>query len=339
MHFFRTGLDIRPTHGSMLKGMESVRKYNENDLTGPGCWAHADMLAVGVTVPQPPGAKHHCESPANPCFMTLTEMRSNFGAWAIISNPLVLAMDLRDGATLDSVWPIVTNREVIAINQQWYGDSGRLRNQSDVQVVVSNCGSGSSCKQPAWMVWSKILPAPASGGSRVALFLLNNANETAKVSTSFKGVHGLGPCPANGCTIRNVWEHADLPSAQLFGADLATHDSAMLVVTSSSPAPAPAPTPAPTPAPPPTPLGPCIQPNILYDSHKDGNTLLDGTSRTVADSTACQELCYEIDGCVCFSHRKSLGHCWLMTECQHAEDNDLYDSGTAVCALASSMLI
>ena len=57
MHFFRTGLDIRPTHGSVLKGMESVRRYNEQGLTGPGCWAHADMLAVGVTVPQPPGAR------------------------------------------------------------------------------------------------------------------------------------------------------------------------------------------------------------------------------------------------------------------------------------------
>ena len=56
MHFFRTGLDIRPTHGSVLKGMQSVRRYNEQGLTGPGCWAHADMLAVGVTVPQPPGA-------------------------------------------------------------------------------------------------------------------------------------------------------------------------------------------------------------------------------------------------------------------------------------------
>ena len=56
MHFFRTGLDIRPTHGSVVKGMQSVRQYNEDGLTGPGCWAHADMLAVGVTEPQPPGA-------------------------------------------------------------------------------------------------------------------------------------------------------------------------------------------------------------------------------------------------------------------------------------------
>ena len=38
MHFFRTGLDIRPTHGSVLRGMQSVRRYNEEGLTGPGCW-------------------------------------------------------------------------------------------------------------------------------------------------------------------------------------------------------------------------------------------------------------------------------------------------------------
>jgi len=340
MHLFRTGLDIRPTHGSMLKGMESVRKYNENGLTGPGCWAHADMLAVGVTVPQPPGAKHHCATETNPCFMTVTEMRSNFGGWCIISNPLVLAMDLRDSVTLDSVWPIITNREAIAINQQWFGDSGRLHSQSSNLVVVSNCGSGSPCNQAQWMVWSKVLP-PADGqtGSRVALFLLNNDNKTINVSASLAGVHGLGPCGASGCSIRSVWEHVDLPPSADVGAELAPHDSSLLVVASSSSAPGPAPTPAPVPSPPPSPLGPCVQPNVLYDSHKDGNTLLDGKFRAVADSTACQELCYETDGCVCFSHRKSLGHCWLMTACQHAEDNDLYDSGTAVCAVTSSMLI
>merc|ERR1711920_661863 len=101
------------------------------------------------------------------------------------------------------------------------------------------------------------------------------------------------------------------------------------------PAPTPAPTPAPmpTPAPAPTPVGPCVTPNILYDSHKDGNTLLDGQAQQVSDSTGCQELCYETDGCVCFSHRKSLGHCWLMTECKSPEDNNLDDSGTATCAL------
>ena len=77
MHFFRTGLDIRPTHGSVLKGMESVRRYNEQGLTGPGCWAHADMLAVGVTVPQPPGALHRRRKrlPSLGCVVTPIALR------------------------------------------------------------------------------------------------------------------------------------------------------------------------------------------------------------------------------------------------------------------------
>jgi hypothetical protein len=64
------------------------------------------MLSVGVTAPQPPGALHHCAAVGVPCQMNLTEMRTNFGAWCIVSAPLILAMDLRDTAELDHVWSV-----------------------------------------------------------------------------------------------------------------------------------------------------------------------------------------------------------------------------------------
>jgi alpha-galactosidase len=328
MHMFRTGLDIRPTYGSMLGGMGSVRRYNEGGLTGPGCWAHADMLTVGVTAPQPPGAKHHCESATNPCFMNVTEWRTHFAAWSIISNPLILSMDLRDTKQLDLVWPIVSNRHAINVNQQWFGDSGRLHNESAELVMIPNCGSGSSCKKNQWMVWSKALPPSDGEGSRVAILLMNNGPTRIEVSTNFDGVYGLGLCGAPGCSVREVWTQRKLPDATHTTVALDPHDSEFLIVSSMQAPPVASTTMAPTPSP----VGPCIQPNILYDSKKQGNTLLDGKSRTVTDSTACQELCYETDGCVCFSHRKSLGHCWLMTECKLPEDNELYDSGTATCA-------
>merc|ERR1712154_351573 len=130
--------------------------------------------------------------------------------------------------------------------------------------------------------------------------------------------------------------------AQEVSALLAPHDSAFFVVASPSeappapmpaPSPTPAPSPLPTPAPAPTPVGPCIQSNTLYDSHKDGNVLLDRQYKPVRDSTACQQLCHATDDCVCFSHRKSLGHCWLMTSCQHAQEDSAYDSGWASCSL------
>ena len=138
------------------------------------------------------------------------------GAWCIISNPLVLAMDLRDAQMLDSVWSIITNREAVAINQAWHGDSGRLVAQSADSVSLPNCGSGAPCSVPRWMVWSKALPplpnATTTHSSRAAIFLLNNNNAPATVATSLAAVRGLGACGTAGCAVRSVWEKRDLPA-------------------------------------------------------------------------------------------------------------------------------
>ena len=45
---------------------------------------------------------------------------------AIVSAPLVLSVDLTDTAMLDRVWPILSNIEVIAVNQHWAGSPGQL---------------------------------------------------------------------------------------------------------------------------------------------------------------------------------------------------------------------
>jgi len=263
--------------------------------------------------------------------MNMTEWRTHFAAWSIISNPLILSMDLRDKKQLDAVWPVVSNRHAIEVNQQWFGDSGRLHNQSSESVTIPNCGSGTSCQHSRWSVWSKALPPLKAGGSQVAVLLMNNGPTTINVSTAFDRLHGLGPCGADGCVLRKVWSQEELPTATSISVALEPHDSEFVIVSSQQvpPTPAPTTTPAvPTPSP-----SPCVEPNILYDSHKVGNTLLDGQFRAATDSTVCQELCHTTDGCVCFSHRKSLGHCWLMTSCKLPENNTLYDSGTAVCAV------
>lgn len=54
------------------------------------------------------------------------EDRSQFGIWCIISAPLVLSVDLTNAGMLDRVWPIVSNREAIAVNQHWNGSPGQL---------------------------------------------------------------------------------------------------------------------------------------------------------------------------------------------------------------------
>ena len=51
-----------------------------------------------------------------------TEDRSHFGAWCIISSPLILSFNLSDSIRMERVWPIITNRRLLAVNQMWAGE-------------------------------------------------------------------------------------------------------------------------------------------------------------------------------------------------------------------------
>ena len=53
--------------------------------TGPGCFAFPDGLEVGNL----------------PSF---AQDRSTFGAWAIVSSPLILGHDLTDETVMDRIW-------------------------------------------------------------------------------------------------------------------------------------------------------------------------------------------------------------------------------------------
>jgi len=46
------------------------------------------------------------------------ESRSHFSAWAVVSAPLILGFDLSDEAKVAAAWPVISNRDVIAISQQ-----------------------------------------------------------------------------------------------------------------------------------------------------------------------------------------------------------------------------
>ena len=41
-----------------------------------------------------------------------------------MSSPLILSFDLRNPTLMDTMWPIITNRDVIAVNQAWIGSPG-----------------------------------------------------------------------------------------------------------------------------------------------------------------------------------------------------------------------
>jgi hypothetical protein len=68
---------------------------------------HADMLEVGR-------------------LSTYELNRAHFGAFAIVSSPLYLGIDLRQTASVRRVWDIISNKEVLAVNQNYVGDAGHF---------------------------------------------------------------------------------------------------------------------------------------------------------------------------------------------------------------------
>ena len=90
----------------MLRRLQTIAPWLR--LSRPGCWAYLDMLEVG----NPPGGTGE-----QPGFENAHSWRAHFGAWAIVSSPLILSFDLTNSTKLAAVWPFISNREAIAINQ------------------------------------------------------------------------------------------------------------------------------------------------------------------------------------------------------------------------------
>ena len=100
---WRTTQDIADTWKSMINIIDQNNKWYE--YAGPGGWNDPDMLEVGN------GG------------MTTTEYRTHFSLWAISKAPLLIGCDVTKMS--QDTWDILTNKEVIAVNQDKLGEQGR----------------------------------------------------------------------------------------------------------------------------------------------------------------------------------------------------------------------
>ena len=153
---------------------------------GPGHWNDPDMLEVGN------GG------------MTNTEYRSHFSLWAILAAPLIAGNDLRDMAP--EIHDILTNQEVIAVDQDALGSEGRRvrkENSSDV--------------------WVKQL----KNGNR-AVVLLNRSAAEAEIKVSWED---MGYPHHLSAAVRDLWQHKDLGKfTGEFSAQVAPHGVVMVTV-------------------------------------------------------------------------------------------------------------
>ncbi|QUQ65071.1 NEW3 domain-containing protein [Kutzneria sp. CA-103260] len=179
-NLWRTTGDIHDNYARM------VALFHTNvtlaDLAGPNRWNDPDMLEIGN------GG------------MSDTEYRSHFALWAEMAAPLIAGTELRtmSAATKE----ILTNREIIAVDQDPLGAQGRAVAQANGQWVLTK---------------------PLADGSR-AVTLFNETDAPATITTTAAQT-GLGH--AFDYQVRDLFAHTTSESAGQITAALPAHASAM----------------------------------------------------------------------------------------------------------------
>ncbi|MEU0216456.1 RICIN domain-containing protein [Streptomyces sp. NPDC006265] len=157
--------------------------------SGPGHWNDPDMLVVGR-----PG-------------LSLTESRSHFALWALMSAPLMAGNDIRTMSA--DVSAILRNPRLLAVNQDSLGAGGRrVRDDGDTEVFAK----------------------PLSDGS-VAVGLFNRGGNTATVTTTAAQV-GLS---GGSFTLTDLWTGGTSTTSGQISASIPAHGVAVFKVTGGSP--------------------------------------------------------------------------------------------------------
>ncbi|MBP2334038.1 alpha-galactosidase [Saccharothrix coeruleofusca] len=183
-HLWRTTGDISDNWDSMV----GIAKFNMTlaEHAGPAHWNDPDMLEVGN------GG------------MTDTEYRTHFSLWAMMAAPLLIGADLREVG--EDTFDILTNREIIALDQDRLGAQARLlRAENGLHVLVK----------------------PLENGDR-AVALFNETDLPARIGTTAREI---GLPAASGYRLRDLWAHTDTHTAGAIDAAVPPHGTAVYRVS------------------------------------------------------------------------------------------------------------
>jgi alpha-galactosidase len=162
--------------------------FGQNDLAQwarPGHWNDPDMLEVGN------GG------------MTDLEYKTHMSLWSILAAPLLAGNDVRTMST--SIHEVLTNREVIAVDQDKEGKQGRRVWQSGDQEI-----------------WVRDL---ASGAKAVGLF--NRGEKAAEIGISWADLGFTGN--PKKLRVRDLWNHQNVEgSGAKYSANVPGHGVVLL---------------------------------------------------------------------------------------------------------------
>lgn len=219
-NFYRSSGDVRASYASILSNLATVQPLREGNLSYPGCWAYPDMLQVGC--------KHGPGGASDPG-LSLAETRTHFGAWAIVSSPLTLSHDLHNDTISDMIWPIISNTEILAVNQAYMGDSGGVYDSSESTVELTDAFIEADESEERVTTPSYQYLAKPIGGGKVAVLLMNSEESSQVLEADFAKVPGVS-CSA--CHVRDIWNHQDLGiSHGKWSGSVDGHDAAFLVIS------------------------------------------------------------------------------------------------------------
>jgi hypothetical protein len=170
--------DFWDTSGLSSLSDEFTAAYNWSTTTGitPGHWPDADMLPLGYLGPSCPAHGSGASALSHNQQVTVMTL------WAMMPSPLIFGGN--PTKLSGDTWTIalLTNEEVLAVNQDALGSRGkRISQQSNTEV------------------WARDL---ADGRKAVALF--NRATQDATVSVTFSQLGVAGSPP-----VRDLWQRAD----------------------------------------------------------------------------------------------------------------------------------
>lgn len=176
-NLWRTTYDITSTAGK-ASWSEIMKIYDENvvlaEYAGPNGWNDPDMLVVGLE-----GINYE-------------ENKAHFSLWAMMAAPLMLGNDIRNIS--DEVLNIITNKEVIALNQDILGKQAvRIHDDGELEVLAK----------------------PLENGD-VGLLLFNRSEENKPINTNInKIVEGIEIVNeedfnnANSYNLRELWDNTE----------------------------------------------------------------------------------------------------------------------------------
>ncbi|ETS76637.1 hypothetical protein PFICI_12024 [Pestalotiopsis fici W106-1] len=182
---WRISVDIYNNWGSIWRILNQVIPFAK--LTTAGSYPDMDMLIVGLGV------------------LSKEEEKMHFGLWSIFKSPLILGNSIANPISPDSL-AVISNQEVIAINQDPLGESAQLVRRSEKGYDIY---------------------AGKLSGGRMVLSVANWLNSSQTVTFNISQVLGIQSASA-----RNVWAYQDVGELrQTYQTELAGHEMQILVLS------------------------------------------------------------------------------------------------------------